>query len=531
MVHWKTWAGLFAILILSACGKKEPSSGGGSSSSPDKPADKDTGRTDGGELGDPPPWDEAKYPLLPDMDMYKTEDYRDIEQIKDADKVYRLWLTKEFKEFPKVILECKRLQMLWLQAKVGTIPKELFALRNLQRLGLQSGEHPALPREVGWLTNLVELSIGNNKFTVLPKEIGRLKKLKGLSVGSNQLTSLGEGVCELERLEQLDLSSNKIKALPKEIGRLKALKNLNLNGNQLEALPEEILQLENLEDLAVGWNKLEALPEIGRLKKLRAFTFHDNPRLKKLPESFAELNLAYVYMSRCASLDLADTFAKLARHAKLQNLSLENVRNADVSLFATVFGGPPKDAAPLEVPESIGDLKGLRELDLSYNVFTEGGGEKLFAGLAKLQALEELSLDSCYLVKVSAAAENLTALKRLKLGSTPIKDLPAGIAKLGALETLDLRRCQNLASLPPLQGLSKLKNLWLWSTAIESLPSLEGLTSLEEISLYGCKKFTQAPSLDGLVNLKKLDLEGTAVPKEAVEELKKKYPKVSINFK
>lgn len=145
----------------------------------------------------------------------------------------------------------------------------------------------SLPDEVGRFTRLKALSLHDTLVENLPDSIGELSQLRELVVSYQHpsyfrhligercpLCRIPETISSLQKLETLDLSGNSIRALPEAIGDLKALKILRLAGCPLTALPESIGKLANLEVLDLSGCPLKRLPEsLGQLQRLRSMVF------------------------------------------------------------------------------------------------------------------------------------------------------------------------------------------------------------------------------------------------------------------
>ena len=170
----------------------------------------------------------------------------------------------------------------------------------------------------------------------------------------------------------------------------------------------------------------------------------------------------------------------------------------------------------IEVPDSIGNLKNLRELSFRTCVQIES----LPPSIGKLKNLEILDLTSMNILELPKEIGDLENLRVLDLSYVcyQLKSLPSSIGRLKKLEKLLLRRtfithlpneigelsnllvlrldhCESLESLPPSLGqLSKLERLGvdikklLWSS--QEIGKLENLRWLSvSLQLFGPKKF------------------------------------------
>jgi hypothetical protein len=154
-----------------------------------------------------------------------------------------------------------------------------------------------------------------------------------------------------------------------------------------------------------------------------------------------------------------------------------------------------------ELPESIGNLTNLEELNLSNNQLTA-----LPESIGNLTNLRTLNLGFNQLTTIPVSIGNLTNLGTLNLGFNQFTALPESIGDLTNLVELNLTENQ-LTELPESIGnLTNLITLYLGYNQLTALPeSIGNLTNLEQLILTE-NQLTELPeSIDNLPNLEELD--------------------------
>ncbi|CAI0452320.1 unnamed protein product [Linum tenue] len=173
------------------------------------------------------------------------------------------------------------------------------------------------------------------------------------------------------------------------------------------------------------------------------------------------------------------------------------------------------------IPGDLWRLPNLKELTLRHSRFD---GPLLQAAAAALPtSLTRLLVESCPQLNELPSLVNLCNLTRLVLSGIGVSEI-RGLGELRALETMELCRLENLNNLNGLENLLLLKTLTLRNAPLERLPSLanlnirrwrellevkglEGLVSLERLTMEGCTSIQQLPDLSELRNLETLDLQ------------------------
>lgn len=129
------------------------------------------------------------------------------------------------------------------------------------------------------------------------------------------------------------------------------------------------------------------------------------------------------------------------------------------------------------LPESIGQLKGLKQLWVDHNSL-----QRLPVSIGQLKSLEDLSANDNSLRILPESIRQLHGLKKLSLDNNSLKSLPDSIGQLRSLQYLHIDH-NSLESLPESIGqLEGLQTLSVNNNKLPSLPKsigqLQGLRSL-----------------------------------------------------
>jgi len=152
------------------------------------------------------------------------------------------------------------------------------------------------------------------------------------------------------------------------------------------------------------------------------------------------------------------------------------------------------------------NLKKLRKLDL-YGIIRD------FSDLRHCTELEELSVESNYLLDILTIPEELVRLKLLALRSCQLRDL----SKLGhlscfpKLNQLDLSHNKDLVLATIPDNLSQILKLTLKDCSLVDLSHLHRLPFLEELNV-SCNFNLQPETIPNLFSLVKLNVEDCDIP-------------------
>ena len=180
-----------------------------------------------------------------------------------------------------------------------------------------------------------------------------------------------------EEIKTLDLTEKKLLSLPKTIFEIESLEELVLEDNGFTELPEEISNLKNLRKLNLKKTGIDSLPDvIGKLEKLEELNLNYCQNLKTLPQSIGNLK-------NLKKLSLWCYCGEIPK--EITNLS--NLEELDI------YGWYQQVEEPVNIPEWIFELKGLKTLKLNNNSF-----KSLPEKILELKNLEALYLNSalCY---------------------------------------------------------------------------------------------------------------------------------------
>jgi Leucine-rich repeat (LRR) protein len=214
----------------------------------------------------------------------------------------------------------------------------------------------------------------------LPDSNGQLKQLRYLNAPKIQDEFVPECITNLSNLIYLNLHGSNISALPESIGELERLMHLDLSECRgIRKCPDSFRKLEKLVhlDLSMCFLKggvLESVQSLSRLQHLNlSGCCHDIVDLTGALNGLT--GLQYLNLSYVSGVELQPVLHNLTklRYLNLEQIFLHDVKAGSDSLLECVcslsnleylnFAGHHNLRA---IPESIGNLRKLNTLDLSY---------------------------------------------------------------------------------------------------------------------------------------------------------------------
>ncbi len=368
----------------------------------------------------------------------------------------------------------------------------------------------------------------------LPNEILKLKTLETLKFKGNCGLDYEKSIPKLKHLpnfKTLFFASN-IKSFPKEIEVLSNLTGLELFGTKIKELPRWLSEMQNLQEISISGNQLDmnaTLNQISKLKQLKTIIANYQILPENLDPKIKFDKLEAFYM-RSGVIKNADVFFDFLsfnpglKTLRLINTSIKNIPESIGNLKQLRELTINNTRSSIRIPENIGKLKELKFLDLSSDTITHiplsiGKLKKLEYidlnytqlkafpfGFTQLKLLSTLIMIGNNIVELPSEIGKLKSLKDLNISSNPLTSLPESIAELSNLERLDVSHA-NLSELPrSLGGLAKLKKLILNDNFISLLPQrFTQLTALDSL-IISFNKLTHLPDDFGsLRNLKTID--------------------------
>ena len=435
-------------------------------------------------------------------------------------------------------------------------PLRSLKILHLTNLKLRACDVEVLAATLSFFPKVEELSLadiaiaGNGEYNCkcyeqLFSALGNLKYLKELELSKMHISettgaeALARVLPSLTLLEKLVLgyidSDDECDELQlfAAFGNLKCLKELNLsrvhiNKTGTEALARVLPSLTLLEKLVLGYidsddecDELQLFAALGNLKYLK------------------ELNLSRVYINKTGTEALARVLPSLTLLEKLELGYIFSDDECDERLFA-----------------ALGNVKYLKELDLSGININKTSAEASARVLPSLTLLEKLVLgeidfdDECDEHALLPTLGNLKYLKELDLSEihirkTGAKALARVLPSLTLLEKLELGKIdldyecdeQLFAALGNLKYLKELylSEIYVWKTGAKALARvLPSLTLLEKLALGHilfddeCDEHALLPTLGNLKYLKELDLSEIHIRKTGAKALARVLPSLTL---
>lgn len=339
------------------------------------------------------------------------------------------------------------------------IPDEIRHLRQLKSISITDGP------KAEWDIEDVEHDL--NCITEIPEWISELTNLEVLNLSYNSIAYVPSRITQLKKLRKLYLTGNRIEIITQDIDKLTNLEVLWLGCNRTSLLPESIKSHHNLKEL---W--LDGLPgsEYGPIK----LTSDSVVVTTDSPNGYSAIPLglhkptnileAIKYLDEITSAEWIDELYRWADEYNIPDLKFVSDEIGDIQIGFWL--GLPRNKFALlgleeldlswhhctQIPEQIKHLKKLKKLsfakikyglptpaDLHKNSDLPGALEEIPDWIGELDALEELDLSENNIIHLTKAVSELTNLKKLYLTGNKIMFVAPETGALSRLEVLWLR--------------------------------------------------------------------------------------------
>lgn len=227
----------------------------------------------------------------------------------------------------------------------------------------------SIPSSLGNLANVSSVDLSHNKLTGgIPLEMGSLVNLEYLSLSHNRLEGvLPSQLSGCHKLSGLDLRNNRLSGtIPSTLTSLRELSILDLSENHFDGgIPTSLFQLGKLSSLQLGGNRLGgSIPlSIGlevEAQSLRSLNLCSNGLIGRLPQEFGKLKMLEQLDIRCNNLS-----GNLETIGELRSLT-------EVNVSYNSFAGPVQPAVMKFLISSPSSFVGNQ--DLCIDCQREGGG-------------------------------------------------------------------------------------------------------------------------------------------------------------
>ncbi|KAI3741842.1 hypothetical protein L1987_59520 [Smallanthus sonchifolius] len=294
---------------------------------------------------------------------------------------------------------------------------DFYGLENLEEMCFYGcGNLKELHSSIGFLHKLSILDLRSSiPLKRIPWEmIGKLPSLRDLNLGKIPipgldseelidpfLSSLKE--CPITKLKLLGCNISKIS---REVRSLSWLKHLHIQAST-PPLPDNLLQLHELKRIELEQDNMQSIPDLPQ--NITYIKADECKSLVNLPLNMPELkSLTVLDFRSCPELGSKDP-QFLMKVTGLTNLSHLYMRMCGVS----------------QVPNEIGNLVSLKELDLSGNTFTS-----LPDTLSNLSQLFGLKINDCsQLRSLPLLPSNLTCIEAYRCRSLDVKSSASSIQR------------------------------------------------------------------------------------------------------
>ncbi|CAI0442195.1 unnamed protein product [Linum tenue] len=337
---------------------------------------------------------------------------------------------------PANLSRCSKLRILMLSSNKlrGKIPVQLGSLSKLEILRIgQNNLTGSLPASLGNLSQLVNFGAAyNNLVGRIPESFGRLSKLSIIAAGINQLSGeIPPSLYNLSTIHIMTFTFNKLEGrLPENIGfTLRDIGYFAVSENDLVgSIPESLCNASRLVDINMNMNRFAGrIPNcLGSSGGLLALEIGGNDLGYNSTGDFDFLTS----LSNCSQLDsIGVSMNNLGGELPGSVGNLSSTRLTRLSFALNRISGV--------LPEGLQNLVGLTDLELQSNILQ---GQLPSSFLSKLQNLQLLSLQGNeFSGRIPDSIGGLKRLFDLDLSRNRLEGpIPASLGNCLSLTSIDI---------------------------------------------------------------------------------------------
>ncbi|TQD81160.1 hypothetical protein C1H46_033270 [Malus baccata] len=367
--------------------------------------------------------------------------------------------------------------------------------------------------------------MSNTDIKTFPREMENLINLRHVYVDKDEEVPFGmTRLTHLQTLPSFNLDRARRHRLDDLVG-LNELKgklvigSLKFVRDKEEAKKSKLVEKENLRKLILKWGWVHPEERNGNfLDEDILEGLQPHPNLESLTiEEFKGTKFASWLMRNCRVTNLRQL--RIRSCEKLLSLccgleycpSLEMVEIKDCGNLESFQISPSQSLQELWIvgcPKlrctSIRSLPSLRDLVIERCTTLEGD-----LSLNGCTSLRKLRIEECNgFTSILSGLHSCTSLRTLRIKSCPnLRTLSGhGLQTPVSLERMRIQNCPNLEAIPSLDNLTSLTNLDIWGCdGLISLPSgLAYCTSLTKLEIWYCKNLMYLPTVEAMQRLTKL---------------------------
>ncbi|XP_048422949.1 putative disease resistance protein RGA3 isoform X2 [Pyrus x bretschneideri] len=403
-------------------------------------------------------------------------------------------------------------------AGIEELPISIGKLKRLRYLNISRTGIEELPKSIGKLYNLETLRMSDIDIKTFPREMENLINLRHVYFYEDVEVPFGmTRLTHLQTLPSFKLDRARRHRLD-ELGGLNELKgelvigSLEFVRDKEEAMKSKLVEKANIRKLILKWGEerngnfldddiLEGLQPHPNLESLTIEEFKGTKFASWMMRNCRETNLRYLRTRSCQQL--------LSLCCGLEYCpSLETVEIEDCGNLESFQISPSQSLQVLRIEDcpklrctSIQSLPSLRDLVIKRCTTLEGD-----LSLNGCTSLRELTIEECDgFTSILSGLHSCTSLRKLDIGiCRNLRTLSGhGLQTPVSLECMLISHCPNLEAIPSLDNLTSLTKLIIWGChGLISLPSgLASCTSLTHLTVSNCPNLEAIPRGSNLISL------------------------------